>query len=222
MSPSARKLIADPLTIWSARKWMREQRMDQCEQPAETMAVRSPTTQLPLQTDPQMPKKAPRASCPRGRCSRRLSARRRCRPSPRTRAASRSGASTASTPAVRMLVERVRALRPGARSHRVPAMPSDRPPPELLLAAGTAAIPHAWRRCLPRAASRSPGRPGRESEPKGKHAETDTEHPDRARLRETRRPSATDAVGTVELTGEAPAFERTRPTSFLARARCRR
>ena len=35
MSPSARKLTAKPLTIWSARRWMREDGVDQRQEPAE-------------------------------------------------------------------------------------------------------------------------------------------------------------------------------------------
>ena len=52
-------MTAKPLTIWSARRWIEKTAWMSASRPPNSIAIRSPTTQLPLQTEPQIPKKAP-------------------------------------------------------------------------------------------------------------------------------------------------------------------
>ena len=64
MRPSARKLTAKPLTIWSAWRWMQKMAWTSASSPPNSIAIRRPTTQLPLQTEPQTAKNAPMSIIP--------------------------------------------------------------------------------------------------------------------------------------------------------------
>jgi hypothetical protein len=57
-------LIAVPITIWSARRWIEKNACTSASEPPAKTANRSPTTQLPLHTVAQMPKKAPASIIP--------------------------------------------------------------------------------------------------------------------------------------------------------------
>ena len=59
MTPSARKLTAKPLTIWSARRWIEKNAWISASSAPKSMAISRPTTQLPLQIEPQTAKNAP-------------------------------------------------------------------------------------------------------------------------------------------------------------------
>ncbi len=57
--PRARKFMAVPITIWSARRWMVNTAWTAASRPPAIMATSSPTIHDPPHTAPQMPKKAP-------------------------------------------------------------------------------------------------------------------------------------------------------------------
>ena len=59
MIPSARKFTATPPTIWSARRWIAKKAWTSASAPPEAIAIRTPQTQLPVLSAPQMPQKAP-------------------------------------------------------------------------------------------------------------------------------------------------------------------
>ena len=59
VTPSARKLIAVPLTIWSARSWIDTNAWINAINPPATIAQRMPSDQLPNLSAPSTAKNAP-------------------------------------------------------------------------------------------------------------------------------------------------------------------
>jgi hypothetical protein len=57
--PSARKLTAVPPTIWSARRWMAKKAWTSASKPPASIPIRTPLTQEPDLSAPQIPQKAP-------------------------------------------------------------------------------------------------------------------------------------------------------------------
>ena len=57
-------MIAVPLTIWSARRWIAQTACRNAIAPPAAIAIRIPLHQWPVLSAPQMPKKAPVSSMP--------------------------------------------------------------------------------------------------------------------------------------------------------------
>ena len=57
-------MTAKPLTIWSARRWIEKTPWMSASRPPEIIAVRTPTTQLPVSIEPQTAKNAPMSIIP--------------------------------------------------------------------------------------------------------------------------------------------------------------
>src|SRR6266508_2390721 len=145
--PSARKLTAKPLTIWSARRWIEKKAWMSARSPPKSIAMRRPTTQLPLQTEPQIPKKAPVSIIPSSPMFTTPARSEKIPPM----AAKASGVAKrrveARTPAVRMLSSVDASLPCSQAAPSVPAMP--RPiahQPSFRSPRGMTATPHATAR----------------------------------------------------------------------------
>ena len=191
--------------------------------PPKTPAVRSPTTQLPLQTEPQMPKNAPVSIMP----SRPMfTTPERSEKMPPI-AANASGVAKrsidASTPAVRMLSSVSASLPWSQIALAVPAMPSPiAHQPSLRSPRGTAAIPHAT--AMKPAASGQPISWVVHGGSASQKASTPKPIPsipiERASVARCR-PLAREPVGAPAVTAEAPAERADASGRASLHARCR-